>query len=268
MDFERAVGPPPSTAFGNFGCDFGGNPDFSVAESLAGVDFSSMPMPADSWHAVEQLEAALEIVRRSVEGQLQDIEDDTQRLEVMYDELKEQVEEVEGESTETMKSLLVCYFPREANKEMIRNAFAPFGVIDSVYLVHKDGKPACYGFVNFSTHETAENALAAAQREEIELVDKRNIIWRVKAEWTTTNDIPKKPKKKRPKGKTTPDFRTRDSGSSTPPMDLHASLLGSLGALGYHPMGNLSPTLSLSATSPQFRYMQPLSYTVATTPGF
>ena len=34
-----------------------------------------------------------------------------------------------------MRSLLVCYFPREANKEMIRTAFAAFGSIESVYLV-------------------------------------------------------------------------------------------------------------------------------------
>jgi hypothetical protein len=211
-------------------------------------------MPADSWRAVEQLEAALELVRRSVETQLDDIECDTQRLETMYDELVDQVAEVEETQpgADEMKSLLVCYFPREANKEMIRNAFLPFGNIDSVYLVHKDGKPACYGFVNFHEHETAAMALAAAQREEVQLVDKRNVIWRVKAEWTQTNEIPKKPKKKRAK-KAVSD-RT-PSGATTPPMDLSALVHP------YHP--SLSPA-PVSTTSPMFRYMQPLSYTVAT----
>merc|ERR1719331_3538405 len=75
---------------------------------------------------------------------------------------------------ENPRSLLVCYFPREANKEMIRQAFAPFGEIETVYLVHKDGKPACYGFVNFREHESAAAAHEAARLEQIELVDKRN----------------------------------------------------------------------------------------------
>merc|ERR1719321_2043414 len=179
----------------------------------------------------------------------------------MYDELVDQVAEVEDvqPGASEMKSLLVCYFPREANKEMIRNAFAPFGTIDSVYLVHKDGKPACYGFVNFAEHSAAKMALEAAQAEQVQLIDKRNVIWRVKAEWTQTNEIPKKPKKKRGK-KDTPataaksfDFET---GATTPPMDLSASLTGH----PYHP--SLSPP-PMSATSPQFRYMKPLSYSVA-----
>jgi hypothetical protein len=235
----------------------------AVADSLLHVDFASMPLPTDSWHAVEQLEAALEMVRRSVETQLEDIELDTERLESMYDQLVDQVAEVEESAPETaeteMKSLLVCYFPREANKEMIRNAFAPFGTIDSVYLVHKDGKPACYGFVNFAEHSTAKMALEAAQAEQVQLIDKRNVIWRVKAEWTQTNEIPKKPKKKRTKKDTPGGAKSLDfdqSGATTPPMDLSASLTGH----PYHP--SLSPP-PMSATSPQFRYMKPLSYSVA-----
>merc|ERR1719453_468219 len=104
--------------------------------------------------------------------------------------------EVTTECHEGMRSLLVCYFPREANKDMIRQAFLPYGAIDSVYLVHKEGKPACYGFVNFHDHACAAAALAAANEEEIVLVDKRETVWHVKAEWTTTTQIPKKPKKK------------------------------------------------------------------------
>jgi hypothetical protein len=68
-----------------------------------------------------------------------------------------------------------------------------------VYLVHKDGKPACYGFVNFHDRASAAPALAAANADKIELVDKRDVTWHVKAEWTTSSEIPKKPKKKRNK---------------------------------------------------------------------
>lgn len=123
---------------------------------------------------------------------------------------REATDRPKTEPTPDMKSLLVCYFPREANKAMIRDAFAPFGTIDSVYLVHKQGKPACYGFVNFSDHLAAERAVAAADAEQIRLVDRRGVVWNVKAEWTTTPDIPKKPKKKKTKD---------DRGSRTPPLD-------------------------------------------------
>jgi RNA recognition motif-containing protein len=127
---------------------------------------------------------------------------------------------------------------------MIRNAFSPYGDIESVYLVHKDGKPACYGFVNFRTHESAALALTAAKTEEIVLVDKRDAIWHVKAEWTATTDIPRKTKKKKlPKcGAKSPDT----SGVATPPMDLWTSLNG------YHPASRVS----------QFKSTQSLSYTV------
>merc|ERR1719159_1088786 len=102
------------------------------------------------------LEAALEGVRFGVEHQLNVIENDTERLESMYNDLRSQVANAElTHGIDGMRSLLVCYFPREANKEMIRQAFAPYGPIDSVYLVHKDGKPACYGFVNFHDHPSA-----------------------------------------------------------------------------------------------------------------
>merc|ERR1719159_557196 len=148
------------------------------------------------------LEAALEGVRFGVEHQLNVIDNDTERLESMYNDLRSQVANAElTHGIDGMRSLLVCYFPREANKEMIRQAFSPYGPIDSVYLVHKDGKPACYGFVNFHDHESAAAALAAANAGEIQLVDKRDTIWTVKAEWTTSPDIPKKPKKKRSKRK-------------------------------------------------------------------
>jgi hypothetical protein len=153
--------------------------------------------------AVEELEEALDFVRAGVEQQLLTLELDTQRLEKLYEDLKDtiNVQEVTTECHEGMRSLLVCYFPREANKDMIRRAFLPFGPIDSVYLVHKDGKPACYGFVNFHDHPSAAHALAAANGGSIQLVDKRDTIWTVKAEWTTSPDIPKKPKKKRTKAK-------------------------------------------------------------------
>ena len=161
----------------------------------------NLPMAADPREAVADLEAALALVKKGVEQQLLCLEEDTNQLETLYEELKGDVmkAEVTTECHEGMKSLLVCYFPREANKDMIRQAFLPYGAIDSVYLVHKEGKPACYGFVNFHDHGCAAAALAAANAEEIELVDKRETVWHVKAEWTTTTNIPKKPKKKRNK---------------------------------------------------------------------
>jgi len=187
-------------------------PGFEMDPGLFGMDpalFAALPQigelaaqwPNDSWEAVKQLEAALESVRQGVELQLQEIETDTSNLEELCEDMRLQVAgmspEIEG--LESMRSLLVCYFPREANKEMIRTAFAKFGTIDSVYLVHKDGKPACYGFVNFADHHSAVAAMHAAASKEIVLVDKRNEKWCVKAEWTKSADIPKKPKKKRSK---------------------------------------------------------------------
>jgi len=90
----------------------------------------------------------------------------------------------------------------------------------------------------------------AAKQEQIELVDKRNAIWHVKAEWTATNDIPKKPKKKRlQKADRSPAAM---SGASTPQLDLRTSLHG------YHP--------KLSTTStPNFKFSQ-LSYVVPSVP--
>jgi len=185
--------------------------DLNAAESLFALDFASLPMaqwPDDSWEAVKQLEAALESVRHGVELQLQEIESDTCNLEELCEDMRMQVQgmspEVEG--LESMRSLLVCYFPREANKEMIRTAFARYGAIDSVYLVHKDGKPACYGFVNFADHPSAVAAMRAAANKEIVLVDKRNEKWCVKAEWTKSAEIPKKPKKKRSKKNAAQDY--------------------------------------------------------------
>jgi hypothetical protein len=162
----------------------------------------NLPMAADPREAVADLEAALAMVKAGVEQQLHVLEEDTNQLEHLYEELKGAVmkAEVTTECHEGMRSLLVCYFPREANKDMIRQAFLPYGNIDSVYLVHKEGKPACYGFVNFHDHGCAAAALAAANEEQIVLIDKRETVWHVKAEWTTTTSIPKKPKKKRNKG--------------------------------------------------------------------
>jgi hypothetical protein len=245
-------------------------PPAEILPGLGPADFATMPVPFDTWDAVDQLEAALDAVRIGVEQQLLNIENDTQRLEGMYDDLRKQVDAPEfsnylqdgslqdgadeqSGSPGQSRSLLVCYFPREANKEMIRNAFSPYGDIESVYLVHKDGKPACYGFVNFRTKESAALALKAAKNEEIVLVDKRNATWHVKAEWTATNEVPKKPKKKRsPKV----DAKSPNlSGSSTPPMDLRTSLHG------YHPM-----SFYPKPSSQQFNFTQPLSYTVQPKP--
>merc|ERR1719159_1937136 len=169
------------------------------------------------------LEAALEGVRFGVEHQLNVIENDTERLESMYNDLRRQVANAElTHGIDGMRSLLVCYFPREANKEMIRTAFARYGLIDSVYLVHKDGKPACYGFVNFNDHPSAARALEAANAGNVELVDKRDVIWKVKAEWSSTAEIPKKPKSKKKRVKK--DESGKAEQSLTPPVDLNRAL--------------------------------------------
>lgn len=222
-----------------------------LPDDLAGVDFASMPVPDDTWLAVEQLEAALEGVRFGVEQQLNVIEADTENLESMYHDLRGHVmthELLHG--PDGMRSLLVCYFPREANKEMIRQAFSPYGAIDSVYLVHKDGKPACYGFVNFHDNASAARALAAANAERVELVDKRNVIWHVKAEWTLSSDIPKKPKKKR--GKKKDEGVQKSEESPTPPVALNRAMKG------YH------PKMTLSGLPQHARIAHSLSYTVPT----
>jgi hypothetical protein len=251
--------------------------------ALACVDFTTMPMAGQAWGAVDELESAIEACRAGIEKQINILEDDTKRCEAAYVEMAEQVKSLEYSGSnhpmdaatdpgviappscsstpeapgtpaldgpEKPRSLLVCYFPREANKEMIRQAFAPFGEIETVYLVHKDGKPACYGFVNFREHEAAAAAQDAAKNEKIELIDKRNSIWHVKAEWTSTHDIPKKPKKKRlQKAERSPAAM---SGASTPQLDLRTSLNG------YH------PKLSNSST-PSFKFSQ-LSYVVPSAP--
>jgi hypothetical protein len=174
-----------------------------------------------------------------IEKALLNVEHD-QRLEGMPVDgldfgISESSDACEAGSTGGSRSLLVCYIPREANKAMIRNIFSPYGEIDSVYLVHKDGKPACYGFVNFHTKEAALLARTAATNEEVVLVDKRDETWHVKAEFTTTDEVPKKIKKRKCK-----------SGAATPPLDLRA--------LQDHPMSY--------STSQQFKFTQPLSYTV------
>jgi hypothetical protein len=240
--------------------------------ALACVEWASMPpLASDAWVQVDELESALEAVRVGIEKQINNIEDDTKRLEDTYGVMEKEIKSLEfagygaGACSSTPeaphtpapdggedkpRSLLVCYFPREANKEMIRQAFAPFGEIETVYLVHKDGKPACYGFVNFREHASAAAAHLAAKGELIDLVDKRGAIWHVKAEWTATPDIPKKPKKKRlQKAERSPAAM---SGASTPQLDLRTSLNG------YH------PKLSNSST-PNFKFSQ-LSYVVPSAP--
>jgi hypothetical protein len=178
------------------------------------------------------------------------IDNYTELLESTADDVRSQASD--GELTPgitEMRSLIVCYFPREANKDMIRRAFLPYGPIDSVYLVHKEGKPACFGFVNFNDHPSAASALAAAKANKIELVDKRDVTWNLKAEWTSSSEIPRKPKKKR---------RKKHESSPTPPVDLNSALMM------YHPKAIIRGlpkhakeiTQNLSYTVPTAAYEQ------------
>jgi RNA recognition motif-containing protein len=132
---------------------------------------------------------------------------------------------------------------------MIRRAFSPYGPIDSVYLVHKDGKPACYGFVNFSDHASAASAWAAANSGKIELVDKSDVTWNVKAEWTTSLEIPKKPKKKRNKKD---ESGKAQEESSTLSDDLKRDLMK------YH------PNMTIRGLPKHARSVQILNYTIPT----
>jgi hypothetical protein len=225
---------------------------FFGARALDDSEYEPAPVATDTWEETNE---------PSLDDQLVDMEDlnvleNYKELfkfkydELMYDDLRSQ--DADAECTpgiEELRSLIVCYFPREANKDMIRRAFSPYGPIDSVYLVHKDGKPACYGFVNFSDHPSAASALVAAKSGKIELTDKRDVVWNVKAEWTSSQEIPKKPKKKRGKK----DEKALEE-SPTPPCDLNRALMK------YH------PNVTIRGLPKHARSVQTLNYTVPTLP--
>jgi hypothetical protein len=180
------------------------------ASALAHTEDVLVPVAADASEDTKEPSFDDELVAME---DLNVIENITELLESTYDDFRSQDADAESiAGTDQMRSLIVCYFPREANKDMIRRAFSPYGPIDSVYLVHVNGKPACYGFVNFNDHPSAASALAAAKAGRIELVDKRDVLWNVKAEWTSHQEIPKKPKKKRERGK-------KDKFDPTTPVD-------------------------------------------------
>jgi len=176
------------------------------------------PVGTDPWTVYEDTnEPSLEDQLVAMKVNLEDL------LGFEIDGLRSQAADAELTlGTDEMRSLIVCYFPRESNKDMIRQAFSPYGLIDSVYLVHKDGKPACYGFVNFNDHPSAARALEAANAGNVELVDKRDVIWKVKAEWSSTAEIPKKPKSKKKRVKK--DESGKAEQSLTPPVDLNRAL--------------------------------------------
>lgn len=58
-------------------------------------------------------------------------------------------------------NLYVKQFPESWNQEKLTEVFAAFGQLASVYLaVDAEGKSKCFGFVDFTTHESAAKALA------------------------------------------------------------------------------------------------------------
>jgi RNA recognition motif-containing protein len=223
------------------------------ASALDDSEYVPVPVATDSWEDTNEPSFNDHLVDTE---DLNVIDNYTELLEfpfdgLTYDDLRSEAADAEiTPGIDAMRSLIVCYFPREANKDMIRRAFSPYGPIDSVYLVHKDGKPACYGFVNFSDHPSAASALAAANSGRIELVDKRDAVWNVKAEWTLSQDIPKKPKKKR--------FKKDESGKgpeeNTPSVDLNRALMK------YH------PNVPIRGLPKHARSVQTLNYTVPTVP--
>lgn len=91
------------------------------------------------------------------------------------------------EQPELPRSLLIAYYPREATEADIGEAFGTYGEVRDIYLVVKGGEPKCYGFVNFTTHEGAVQALEATQRGAIYFFDRRGLQWTVKAEWAKSS---------------------------------------------------------------------------------
>jgi hypothetical protein len=133
-------------------------------------------------------------------------------------EMRARVAEKESEAAQELqqqqqrmkrwKSILICYFPREASEHDIKEAFSQYSDVESVFLVEKNGVPKCYGFVNYYTHEDAVQGLAATEQERIRFKDNRGLDWTVKAEWAdgnggrkSTTPSGRKPEPRRSRGK-------------------------------------------------------------------
>ena len=82
------------------------------------------------------------------------------------------------------RTLLIAYFPREANKEEISNCLSKHGKVNRVHLiVEKDTKkPKCYGFVEFLSTEDVNAVLAATEGGAVTMVDTRDHMWHLRAE--------------------------------------------------------------------------------------
>jgi len=83
------------------------------------------------------------------------------------------------------RSLLLCYFPREAKEKDLQRALeqipAIYGQIKSIFISSNGEKSKCFGFANFTTHDAARIALLATEQQRIVLDDRRGVQWTLKA---------------------------------------------------------------------------------------
>jgi len=84
------------------------------------------------------------------------------------------------------RTLLVAYLPRCTKVHDVQNAFARVGV-DGCRLVSimldENGVSKCFGFVEFSTCDTARAAMEACRHGQIILLDYKHKPWHVQADW-------------------------------------------------------------------------------------
>lgn len=94
-------------------------------------------------------------------------------------------------SSNDRRTLLIAYMPWEATEEDVEAMFSLFVSVKRVRLVvdRVSHRPRCFGFVKFSTHEDAKNALMFAHMGSITLPDLRGHVWHLKAEWASTEMI-------------------------------------------------------------------------------
>jgi len=65
-------------------------------------------------------------------------------------------------------NIFVKNVPETMLEEEFKTLFDPFGAITSARLMKEDGKSKGFGFVNFETHEQAENACNEMNEKEVQ----------------------------------------------------------------------------------------------------
>merc|ERR1719253_1556905 len=118
------------------------------AAQKAGVAFGSPAVPGPPTLPVVKLPPAKKVVDPPVKI-----------LQKSEDRVIEKVQaKMVGKTTaqarnEAMdRTILVCYFPREADRSSLHNTFSKYGTVESVNRVEDPvtKQPKCYGFVRFA----------------------------------------------------------------------------------------------------------------------